>query len=156
MGRDLYLCGYKGGYIGCCERRESPYIYKLVPSICVAKRMSEYRSSDNGSAYTATETQQFASNRYIDWKFNLEGAAWFGGMWERLVGSVKRCVKKVVGVKTISFVELQTLIFEIELILSNRPIDAGCVDAEPLVVWSSPRKHKRILFPGNGALGDRE
>ena len=34
---------------------------------------------------------------------------WFGGMWERLVASVKRCLKKVIGIKIISFVELKYL-----------------------------------------------
>ena len=38
-------------------------------------------------------------------------------MWERLVASVKRCAKKVIGLQRLSFIELQTLMFEIELIL---------------------------------------
>ena len=64
--------------------------------------------SDNGSAFIADVTQKFASNRRIDWKFNLQEAPWFGGMWERLVASVKRCLKKVVGTKRSTYVELQT------------------------------------------------
>ena len=35
---------------------------------------------------------------------------------------VKRCIKKVAGVRRISYTELQTLIMEIEAILNNRPI----------------------------------
>ena len=78
--------------------------------------------SDNGSVFVADATQKFAADRGINWKFNLDCAPWFGGIWERLVASVKRCMKKVIGVKKLTLVELQTLISEIELILNNRPI----------------------------------
>ena len=84
--------------------------------------------SDKGSVFCAESTQAFASKRHINWKFNLENAPWFGGMWERLVASVKRCIKKVVGTKRITYVELQTLINEIELILNNRPIGVDYED----------------------------
>ena len=52
--------------------------------------------SDPGSAFVAEQTQRFAADRGITWKFNLDGASWFGGIWERIVASVKRCLKKVV------------------------------------------------------------
>ena len=78
--------------------------------------------SDNGSVFKSDETQTFIANKFIKWKFNLESAPWWGGMWERLVGSVKRCIKKMVGIRKINYVELQTLLFEIEAVLNNRPI----------------------------------
>ena len=49
-------------------------------------------------------------------------------MWERLVFCVKRYIKKVVGVRTITYIELQALVQEIELILNNRPIDVDYDD----------------------------
>ena len=76
--------------------------------------------SDNGSVFKSDETQTFIANKFIKWKFNLETAPWWGGMWERLVGSVKRCIKKMVGIRKINYVELQTLLFEIEAVLNNR------------------------------------
>ena len=78
--------------------------------------------SDNGSAFTAVETQEFASARGIDWKFSVPHSPWMGGIWERLVSCVKKCLKRAIGLKQVTFVELQTLIFEIETILNNRPI----------------------------------
>ena len=50
--------------------------------------------SDNGSAYTASETQQFVTERNIDWRFNVPAAPWMGGFFERLVACVKNCLKK--------------------------------------------------------------
>ena len=90
--------------------------------------------SDNGSVFVAHATQQFAADRGIYWKFNLDCAPWFGGIWERLVASVKRCLKKVVGRKKLSFVELQTLILEIEFILNNRPIGVDYDDDQEEVL----------------------
>ena len=81
-------------------------------------------ASDIGSVFTADETQSFMSNRYISWKFNLDCAPWFGGIWERLVACVKGCIKKIVGVKITTYIELQTLVCEIELLLNNRPLCA--------------------------------
>ena len=45
-----------------------------------------------------------------------------GGVWERLVQSVKRCLRKVVGRATLTLDELTTVIIEIETTLNNRPL----------------------------------
>ena len=44
------------------------------------------------------------------------------------MASVKQCIKKVVGIQTLTYIELQTLAAEIELILNNRPIGADYND----------------------------
>ena len=89
--------------------------------------------SDNGSVYTADMTQNFAANRGITWKFTIECAPWQGGAWERLVGSVKRCLKKVLGKKTLTFVELQTIVTEVEAVLNNRPIAVDYHDKDKVI-----------------------
>ena len=45
-----------------------------------------------------------------------------GGFWERLVRSVKNCLKKSVGRSLLDFEELRTLIVEIESAINNRPL----------------------------------
>jgi hypothetical protein len=44
----------------------------------------------------------------------VEKAPWWGRFWERLVRSIKRPLKKVIGRTSLSFDELRTLIVEIE------------------------------------------
>ena len=61
--------------------------------------------SDNGSNFIAEETQQYAASKNVEWKFNLESAPWYGGFWERLVGTVKRCLKKTIGKSKLSYDE---------------------------------------------------
>lgn len=84
--------------------------------------------SDNGPAFDARETKNFLASHFVEWKPILAAAPWWGGMYERLVGSVKRCIKKVVGIRTLTYIELQTLAAEIEMILNNRPIGADYDD----------------------------
>ena len=78
--------------------------------------------TDNGSNFIADETREFATNIAIDWKYNVPCAPWMGGIWERLVSCVKRCLKKAIGSRQITYTELQTFVYEIENVLNNRPI----------------------------------
>ena len=79
--------------------------------------------SDNSSAFTARNTQEFIIERNITWKFNIAAACWTGGFFERLVACVKNCIKKAVGRATLRYDELQTVISEVELTINSRPLD---------------------------------
>ena len=61
-------------------------------------------------------------NRRIQWCFNLEQAPWWGGFFERLIGSVKRCLRKVLGNARLSFDELLTVMSEVKAALNSRPL----------------------------------
>ena len=78
--------------------------------------------SDTGSLFVADFIQIFVASKHVKWNFNLANASWYGGFWERLIGQVKRCLKKVLGRTTLGFYQLQTVIQEIELILNSRPL----------------------------------
>lgn len=45
-------------------------------------------------SFKISELTDFFSLRFITWKFIVERAAWWGGFLERLVRSVKNCLKK--------------------------------------------------------------
>jgi len=49
-----------------------------------------------------------------------EGSGGGGGYWERMVRSVKRCLRNVVGKSTLMFDELTAAVVEIEATLNNR------------------------------------
>ena len=70
----------------------------------------------------------------VCWSFNVAKAPWWGGFYERLVGSVKRCLKKVVGNTRLTFDELLTVIKEVEATPNSRPLTYVAADdiQEPL------------------------
>ena len=53
--------------------------------------------SDNGSTFKSEELKKLLAEHNIDWKFNVALAPWWGGFFERLVRSTKRCLKKTLG-----------------------------------------------------------
>ena len=50
--------------------------------------------SDNEGAFISEETKLFIKNGNIEWTFTKQASPWTGGFFERLVKSVKRCLKK--------------------------------------------------------------
>ena len=78
--------------------------------------------------------KQYFANARMKWTFNLEKAPWWGGIFERLVRSVKRCLKKTIGGATLTYEELLTAVVEVEMILNGRPLSyvSGEATEEPL------------------------
>ena len=91
----------------------------------------DYMYSDNALSFKLA-----AKNlRFLRWDFIPPKAPWFGGLYERLVGSVKTALKKSLGSACISFRELETTLFEVEMAINKRPLT--CVpsdvrDPEPI------------------------
>ena len=54
---------------------------------------------------------------------------WGGGIWERLIQSVKKCLRTVIGRETFEFEQLQTLLAETESVINARPL---LINSRPL------------------------
>ena len=97
----------------------------------------------------SSEVKQYLANRQVDWQFIMERVPWWGGFWERLVSSVKQCLKKSVRRSLLTFEELCTLVVEIEATLNNRPLTYIYDDERTLIpthscrldIWS-PNRHR--------------
>lgn len=68
------------------------------------------------------EVRCHLENKQITWSFNTPKAPWQGGFFERLIKSVKRCLKKLLGRACVTYEELLTILTEIECILNSRPL----------------------------------
>ena len=58
----------------------------------------------------------------IEWRFLPSRASWMGGVWERLVGIVKKELMKMQGKAKFNEYEWRTHFIEIEAILNDRPL----------------------------------
>ena len=107
--------------------------------ICSLKRFAARRGlpskivSDNGKTFKAAakilkavmsheEVQRYLTGVGVDWTFNLERAPWWGGVFERMVRSTKRCLKKMIGQAKLTYDELLTAVTEVEGIINSRPL----------------------------------
>lgn len=70
----------------------------------------------------SNEVTCYLSTNGVTRKFIVEKAPWWGGFWEHLVQSIKQCLKKCIGRKTLNYDELQTLLSEVESVVNSRPL----------------------------------
>ena len=87
----------------------------------------------------------------VEWKFNLEKAPWWGGLFERMVKVTKRCLRKIVGQAKFSYDEMHTAIVEIEAIINSRPLSfLNAEDTEEPLTPSHLLVGRRLLnLPDN-------
>ena len=76
----------------------------------------------NCQMHMTPEVQQHLAGLKVKWIFNLEKAPWWGGFFERLIQSVKRCLKKTIGKAKLTYDELLTVLTEVEAIINSRPL----------------------------------
>ena len=68
------------------------------------------------------EVMEYFSDVRVQWVYNLEKAPWWGGMFERMIRSMKRCLKKAIGRAKLSYDELFTAVTQVEATLNSRPL----------------------------------
>ena len=81
------------------------------------------------------EVQQFLAENDCKWKFIPAKSPHFGGFYERFIGVVKSCLRKVLYKQTINYDTLITLVTEIECKVNNRPLtylESDLSNLEPL------------------------
>ena len=64
----------------------------------------------------------YLSNNGIKWKFTTALAPWQGGFYERLVGLVKRCLRKGIGLKRLTLDQFVVMLAEVEAVTNTRPL----------------------------------
>ena len=110
--------------------------------------------SDNGSAFKSEELKRLLAEYSISWKYNVALAPWWGGFFERLVKSTKRCLKKSLGTARVTYEELLTIVVETERILNSRPLTYVCDEMRhplaPSQLVICPR-----LLSSHGSLNDQ-
>ena len=68
-----------------------------------------------------TDVISYSVNENIRWNFIVELAPWMGGFYERLIGLVKRSLRKAIGKLCLTGNQLLTVLKETEAIINSRP-----------------------------------
>lgn len=117
----------------------------------------DYLVSDNGKTFHATAkflrsifkdptVEEYLAVQGCQWVFNVECAPWWGGVFERMVRSTKRCLRKLVGRASFTRDEMLTAVVEIEAVINSRPLSyVSATDVEEPLTPSHLIVGRRLL-----------
>ncbi|KAF2879529.1 hypothetical protein ILUMI_26644 [Ignelater luminosus] len=157
----LYTCAvYRAVHLElACSLSTNDFIKTLRMFIARRGRLSIIYS-DNGLNFVGynnafkkidwKQVHRYSTVNRIDWRFNPPSAAWWGGFWERLVGLVKRLLRRILGNASVTYEELQTLLCEVESSLNERPltyVSEDSSDLQPLTPSMFLRENASCSFP---------
>ena len=173
-GPKVWLCLYT-----CCATRAVHL--DLVPDMSAEtflrsfKRFTARRGtpvrmvSDNGKTFKSAaaiitrtlkdpKLRRAFENLRVKWAFNLEKAPWQGGIFERMVKSAKRCLRKAIGKTALSYDELLTLVTEVEAVLNSRPLSYVSTEdlEEPLTPSHLLMGYRVLSLPDSAPEDDPE
>ena len=78
---------------------------------------------------------------------------WIGATWERLIRTIKSCLKKTIGRAKLDYFRLKTVLSDIQLAVNCRPLTYRCADDNGLEVIT-PNKFLNPNAESNLILGD--
>lgn len=105
----------------CCLRR---FARRGTPSLIISDNAKTFKASQKllRRLHDNQEVREHLESNRIDWRFNLERTPWWGGFYERLIGTAKRCLRKVLGNARLNADEMLTVLMELEATLNSRPL----------------------------------
>ena len=136
-----------------CARRR-------VPSLVISDNAKTFKSASRKlmSLFECPRLINHFTSSKIKWSFILEKAPWWGGFYERMIKSVKRCLRKTLGNARLIYEELLTELVEIEAILNSRPLTyTSTEDCEEPVTPSHLMHGRRLLsLPTQDEVEDKD
>ena len=136
--KKIWICLYT-----CCVTRavhldivpdmSAATFIRSVRRFCARRGLPRMFISDNAKTFKAAsrmiadvsgqkEVQLHLERHCMEWRYNLEKAPWWGGLFERMVRMTKRCLRKMIGQAKLDYDELLTAVTEVEAIINARPL----------------------------------
>ena len=99
------------------------------PSICYSDNQSSIVLGEsvinevwNSNVLDDPSVHSYLATNGIQWKYIPQHAAWQGSFYERLVGSMKRCLRRTIGQLCLTRDQLRTLLAETSAVINSRPL----------------------------------
>jgi hypothetical protein len=129
----------------CCLRRFAAR--RGMPSLIVSDNAKTFKAAEQAvrRLFNQPKVKAELQTKRVTWRFNLERAPWWGGFFERMVRSVKRCLRKVLGNAKLTVEELVTVLVEIEGTLNARPLTDEYEEFEGEALTPSHLIHGRAI-----------
>ena len=92
LTKELSAVAFLQSFQKFCARRG-------VPAVIMSDNAKTFKHSSKEAQKIVRSDQvhDHLTNQQIEWQFIAEKAPWWGGYWERMVQSVKRCLRKTIG-----------------------------------------------------------
>ena len=89
------------------------------------------------------QIHDFLLQNSVDWKFNPPAASHMGGIWERIICSIRKVLKGLLKEQIVTDEGLATLMCEVEAIINGRPLTK--VSSDPIDVEAITPNHLLLL-----------
>ncbi|XP_028967004.1 uncharacterized protein LOC100901023, partial [Galendromus occidentalis] len=107
-----------------------PFIVKIISDNALTFKRAEKEIALIRSHIKSKCVQEALAKFDIRWEFITERSPWHGGWYERLVQTVKRPLRKVLGTNVPRFGELATILSDIENMVNQRPLTVVSLDPD--------------------------
>ena len=101
--------------------------------------------SDNGKTFKGPEIRNFITSKNIEWRYIEEKSPWWEGFYERIVRSIKRCLKKILPYARLSCEKLLIYLIRVEEVLNSRPLTYVYPEQDEQLISSHLVSGRRIL-----------
>ena len=120
-----------------------------TPRLIISDNSKTFKAADKilHNLLSKNEVNNFLTRKRIVWKYNLERSPWWGGHFERMIETVKRCLRKVLGNARLSQDELSTILTEVEGTINSRPLTYHGEELEEQVLTPSHLITGRRISP---------
>jgi hypothetical protein len=149
-GRKFYICLFtcavvRAVHLELTDSLTTADFLLALRRFAARRGMPSVLYSDNAQNFVGAEAELSAFFGHLspEWKKIAPRAPWWGGFWERMVGSVKSSLRKSLGSRRLTRCELETTLHEIE----------GCINSRPLCFVGDDLDSGEPLTPNHFLLG---
>ena len=95
-----------------------------IPATILTDNAQYFKRTDKilKKLFSSKEVTNYLLQKRIIWKYNLASTPWAGGLFERMVQTVKRALRKTLKNARLTQEEIHTIITEIEATINSRPL----------------------------------
>ena len=95
-----------------------------IPATILTDNAQYFKRTDKilKKLFSSKEVTNYLLQKRIIWKYNLASTPWAGGLFERMVQTVKSALRKTLKNARLTQEEIHTIITEIEATINSRPL----------------------------------